>query len=211
MKVLAVPHKALFEMAIHVADGTTIEMVVKNAREEGVTLCAWARETPTSYTFRVVGLKVERPLWERAFEVTAVAHNLAMSVWVMAFYTEPVRSVYGETMLVPSELQREAEMVLWVERVSLPTGDLATGDREDELFTVSHVNPLGGTESEAVRADGHVAAAEKYASYVCDLYGESHFIHREGHLAMRVVDSKGAAHRIEMGRDLSMRDHTIES
>lgn len=203
MKVLAVPYKALFEMAIHLADGTTIETVVESARDEGVTLCAWARETPTSYTFRVVALKTERALWERAFEVLA-------SVMVMAFYTEPVRAVYGETLLVPSGLQHETATALWIERVSLPTGDLATVDREDELFAVSHVNPLGGTESEPVRASDHVTAAEKYASHVCDLYGESHFIHREGHLAMRVVDSKGEAHRIEMGRDLSMRDHEIE-
>lgn len=215
MKVVAVPNNALFELEIHVASGTTMEKVARAAREEGVTLFAWARVAPMpevtpADTFRGVGLKRERPLLERAFDAVAVASNLPMSVWVLVFSFAPTLQVYGETQLVPSQFPDENGMILWIERVSPPTEDLATGDREDEVFSVSHVNPLGGTESEPVRASDHVAAAERYASNVCELYGASHFVHRDGHLAMRVVSSSGKAHRIEFGRDLSMRDHTIE-
>lgn len=202
MKVLALPYKDLFEMVVHVGEGATIEDVVAGARENGVTLCAWSRESSNSNAFRVVALRAEQGPWERALDRVDPARFLA--------FHEPTLAVYGETQLVPSLMPHEEGTAFWIERVSLPTGDLSDADREDELFAVSHVNPLGGTESEQVRADGHVTAAEKYASHICDLWGESHFIHRDGHLAMRVVDSTGKAHRVEMGRDLSMRDHTIE-
>lgn len=187
MRLLGFKRTDLFEVEVESKPELDLKAVADEAQRAGARVFA-----VDNRRWCVIGPRTDLATWKVALQEAGAE---------VVYEGNPSDGAYGPVDIVGAHQGGKGE-VYWIERVSAQTGDLSDGPIDEPIYHVSHVNPLGETEMEQVRAPNALASVEKYAAYVMDCYGEAHFPH--GSLAMQVVGIDDSPMSFEAARDLTI-------